>query len=78
MLEQLEFMTVKKTDCELILDYLKFKKDWCNVIDIMSDLKPTSRNWAVRSRISDLIKKGYNIESRISEINRCAEYRLNK
>ena len=38
-------------------------------------LKPHSINWAVRSRISDLRKKGFNIQSRIG-VDGCAEYKL--
>jgi hypothetical protein len=65
----------KKTHCEMILDYLKESGDWCNVIDIMKDLKPGAINWSVRSRISNLREKGYNIESKI-DINGQGSYRL--
>ena len=62
------------TDCELILSYLKDGK-WHNGISMSLALKPNSVSWAYRSRISELRKKGYKIESRIGE-NGCAEYRL--
>ena len=62
------------TDCEIILAILK-DHEWHNIVDIMRDAKPGAVNWAVRSRVSDLGKKGYKIDHRIGK-NHCAEYRL--
>jgi len=62
------------SDCSLILNYLS-DGQWHNVIQIMEALKPGARNWAVRSRISNLKEKGHVIEKRIGE-NGCADYRL--
>ena len=77
------------TDCALILSYLKSRPgQWVNVIQIMADLKPNARNWAVRSRISDINRRrvskeflraltGYYIKGRIGA-NGCEDYRLIK
>lgn len=64
------------TDSEIILNILS-GGNWVNVIKIMEIGKPGCINWAVRSRISDLRKKGYNIISEIAE-NGCAKYKLIK
>lgn len=62
------------SDCDIILKYI-IDEEWHNTIDAQRTLKPNCINWAFRSRISDLKKKGYFIESRIGE-NGCAEYQL--
>ena len=62
------------TDCEIILQILK-DYQWHNIIEIMKQGKPFSVNWAVRSRVSDLKKRGCIIESRIGK-NGQAEYKL--
>jgi len=62
------------TDCEIILQILSDFK-WHNVIEIMQRAKPGCINFACRSRISDLKKKGYQIESEI-DTNGQARYRL--
>ena len=64
----------KPTDKELILSVLSDKK-WHNVLEIITRCKPGCINWSVRSRISDLNRDGWAIESRIGG-NRQAEYRL--
>ena len=63
-----------KTDCEIILQILSDGKPH-NVIEIMQRGKPGAINWAVRSRVSDLKKKGHNIRSWIDK-NRQAVYQL--
>ena len=60
--------------CSLILSELQ-DGQWHSVIQLMMKLKPNSINWAVRSRISELKRKGHNIQSRIGGSG-CAEYRL--
>ena len=65
----------KPSDCDLILEYLISNEGWNNAIDMHRSIKPNCVNWALRSRCSDLRRKGYNIESRIGA-NRQAEYRL--
>ena len=62
------------TDCEIILQILSDGKPH-NVIEIMQRGKPGCINWAVRSRISDLKKKGHNIRSWIDR-NGQAVYQL--
>jgi hypothetical protein len=62
------------TDCEIVLNILMDGK-WWNVIDIMTAGKPGSKNWAVRSRIADLRRKGYKIEG-LRGANGCQDYRL--
>ena len=61
------------TDCKIILDLLSDGK-WWNVIDLMHTAKPGAINFACRSRIADLRKKGFHIISEIAE-NGCAKYR---
>ena len=67
-------MIKPNTDCYFILNILKDYK-WHNVIDIMQSKSDNRVNWAVRSRISDLKKKGFNIISLIDK-NRQAKYKL--
>jgi len=62
------------TDCAIILQILSDGKPH-SVIEIMQRGKPGCINWAVRSRISDLRKKGYCIISWIGD-NRQAVYQL--
>jgi len=62
------------TDCEIILKILS-DGEWHNIIEICYRGKPQAINWAVRSRISNLKQKGYNIISKIGK-NRQGEYRL--
>jgi len=62
------------TDGQIIIEILSDNR-WHHVLDIMQRGKPGAINWAVRSRISDLKKKGCQIESRLDE-NGMAEYRL--
>lgn len=70
------------TDCDLVFQYLLGRPGWHNAVDMMLELKPGAVNWALRSRISDLNRRGmpshptgFRIESRLGE-NGCAEYRL--
>lgn len=67
---------MKQTHCEIILNALK-DYQWHNVIEIMQNGFPRCLNVAIRSRISNLKQKGYEIESRIDD-NRQAAYRLIK
>ena len=62
------------TDCEIILQILRDGRPH-NVIEIMQKAKPGAINFACRSRVSDLKKKGHNIISWIGE-NRQAVYQL--
>ena len=62
------------THCEIILNILK-DCQWHHIIEICNKGKPGAINWAVRSRISDLKKSGYTIESRIAKDGQ-AEYKL--
>lgn len=64
------------TDCELVLNYLR-DGQWHNIIDMHIALKPNARNWACRSRVSDLRSMGHIIDRRIGK-NGQAEYRLIK
>ena len=64
----------KISDCNLILTYLS-DCQWHNAIEIAKALKPGCINWALRSRISNLKQKHWDIESRLG-YNRMAEYRL--
>jgi len=88
-LRQREFPTPEKlklkegTHCYIIYDIL-LDGLWHNVIDMMmvkDSMWLVTRNWAIRSRISDLNRKlkplGYLIESRLG-INRQGEYRLKR
>jgi len=61
-------------DWQIILNILSDLK-WHNVIEIMQRGKPGAINWAVRSRIPDLKKKGYKIDSERDD-NGCQKYRL--
>jgi len=49
-----------KTDCELILDVLKDLRPH-HIQEIFDKCKPNARNWAIKSRISNLRAKGYDI-----------------
>ena len=51
------------TDCYLILNVLRDFKEH-HVLEIFLRCKPDAKNWAARSRISDLRDKGYDIRSR--------------
>jgi hypothetical protein len=62
------------TDCEIILEILADNK-FHHVLEIMERGKPGAKNWAVRSRIANLKKKGFDIES-IKNPDRMASYRL--
>lgn len=67
-------MTKGPSDCDLILNALA-DGEWYNAIELHRTVKPGCVNWALRSRISDLKRKGYEIESRI-DANKQAAYRL--
>jgi len=62
------------TNCEMILKVLK-DGQWHHVLNIIQAVKPGAVNFACRSRISDLKKKGHSIERRIAADGQ-AEYRL--
>lgn len=62
------------TDCELVLKILS-DGQFHNILEIMQRAKPGCINFAARSRISDLKRKGYQIESEL-DTNGCAKYRL--
>jgi hypothetical protein len=62
------------TDAEIILNILS-DGNYHNILEIIHRAKPCCINFAARSRISDLRKKGYSIESEI-DTNGCAKYRL--
>ena len=62
------------TDSQIILSILEDYK-FHHILEIIQRGKPGAANWAVRSRISDLRKKGYDIEMRIASDGQ-AEYRL--
>lgn len=81
MIPELEGMFKPGTHCDLVLRILG-DGAWHNVIDMMSVLDGpghTCRNWAIRSRISDINKKirlvEYTVLSRIAT-NRQGEYRM--
>jgi len=62
------------TDCEVILQILSDGRPH-NVIEIMQRGKPGAINWAVRSRVSDLKRKGHDIRSWTGK-NKQAVYQL--
>ena len=62
------------SDSSDILAYLQRYPGWNNAIKIMQDLRPGQIAWALRSRVSDLRRKGHIIDSRIGS-NGMAEYK---
>lgn len=66
-------MGTKIPDWKLILEILNDGL-WHNAIELFNRCKPGCINWALRARISDLKKKGYNIESKIDD-NKQGAYR---
>ena len=73
------FLFNQGTDNYFILNYL-LTREWVNVLELMTAHGYNEKNFAARSRISDINKKikpkGFEIISRISKVNHQGEYML--